>query len=216
MKLVIFDCDGVLVDSEPIANGVLARLLTEEGLPMTTAQARAAYQGRLLSEVEEMVARELGRGLPAGFIERYEREREREFRDALRAVDGVAPVVEQVRAAGVDVCVASQGKLSKTRLSLELTGLAELFAQTARFSGEEVPRGKPHPDLFLHAARRMGAEPEACVVVEDTVVGVRAAVSAGMRAVGYAGDADADALSDAGAETIERMSQLPVLLGLEG
>jgi len=112
--------------------------------------------------------------------------------------------------------VASQGKLEKTRLSLELTGLRDLFAEQALFSAESVPRGKPHPDLFLHAAGAMGVEPAACVVVEDTPSGVTAAVAAGMRALGYGADSDEAALQRAGAEIVGSLDQLPGLLGLGG
>jgi beta-phosphoglucomutase-like phosphatase (HAD superfamily) len=112
------------------------------------------------------------------------------------------------------VCVASQGKLSKTRLSLELTGLRDMFAEDALFSAELVPRGKPYPDLFLHAARAMGVDPAGCVVVEDTPSGVTAAVAAGMRAIGYAADSDERALRRAGAELVWALNELPERLGL--
>jgi beta-phosphoglucomutase-like phosphatase (HAD superfamily) len=125
-QLVIFDCDGVLVDSESISNGVLAHMLSEQGLPTTLEQARGEYQGLLLSEVLERAEHRLGRKLPEGWLATYEREREALFRRDLRAVPGAARTVEAVRAAGVGVCVASQGKLSKTRLSLELTGMRVL------------------------------------------------------------------------------------------
>jgi len=114
----------------------------------------------------------------------------------------------------VAVCVASQGKLEKTRLSLELTGLRRLFGEDALFSAESVPRGKPHPDLFLHAAGTMGAEPAACAVVEDTPSGVTAAVAAGMRVIGYAADSDEAALRAAGAEIVHSLDEVPRLLGL--
>jgi HAD superfamily hydrolase (TIGR01509 family) len=212
LELVIFDCDGVLVDSEGISNDVLARLLSAQGLPTTLAQARRAYQGLLLGEVVTSAEAKLGRPLPEGWLERYERERAAEFRRSLEAVPGAAAAVRHAIAAGMAVCVASQGKLEKTRLSLELSGLADLFAQEALFSAELVARGKPHPDLFLHAAREMGAEPSRCAVVEDTPSGVIAAVSAGMRAIGYAADSDEAALRAAGAEIVHSLDALAGLL----
>ena len=112
------------------------------------------------------------------------------------------------------MCVASQGKLEKIRLSLKLTKLDPLFPNEALFSAYSVPRGKPHPDLFLHAAASMAAEPERCAVIEDTPSGVTAAVAAGMRAFGYAADSDEVALRRAGAETLLAMNELPSLLGL--
>jgi len=214
-ELVIFDCDGVLVDSEPISNGVLARMLTAEGLPTTLPEARRAYQGLLLGEVLLSAEAKLGHRLPDGWLARYERERSVAFRDELKPVAGAAEAVRRVSAAGIAVCVASQGKLEKTRLTLGLTGLRELFGPGALFSAESVPRGKPHPDLFLHAASVMGSSPASSVVVEDTPSGVTAAVSAGMRALGYAADSDEVALREAGAETFHSLDELPRLLALE-
>jgi HAD superfamily hydrolase (TIGR01509 family) len=214
LRLVIFDCDGVLVDSETISNDVLARLLSDEGLPTTLAQARRDYQGLLLGEVVLSAEAKLARPLPAGWLARYERERAEEFRRALTPVPGAAALVASVLAAGIEVCVASQGKLEKTRLSLELTGLRRLFDERALFSAWSVPRGKPHPDLFLNAARTMGAEPAACAVVEDTPSGVTAAVAAGMRVIGYAADSDEAALRAAGAAIVHSLDEVPALLGL--
>lgn len=214
LQLVIFDCDGVLVDSERISNGVLARMLSAEGLPMTLAQARLEYQGLLLADVQRSAEARLGRALPAGWLARYEHERSDAFRGELKPVAGAAQAVEHLAGTGVHACVASQGKLEKTRLSLELTGLRHLFPEHALFSAESVARGKPHPDLFLHAASTMGAAPGACAVVEDTPSGVTAAVAAGMRVLGYAADSDAAALTAAGAQTFDSLDELPRLLGI--
>jgi HAD superfamily hydrolase (TIGR01509 family) len=223
--LVIFDCDGVLVDSEPISNEVLAEALTAEGLPTTLEEALAEYKGLLLSEAVDRAEAKLGRALPQGWVEGYERERAEVFRRELEPVPGAAEAVQRVSAAGISVCVASQGKLEKTELTLGLTGLRDLFPPEARFSAYSVPRGKPHPDLFLHAASTMGAEPSRCVVVEDTPIGVTAAVSAGMRVLGYAADTGTDVgtiaaaaeLREAGAEALlKSLAELPALLGLDG
>jgi HAD superfamily hydrolase (TIGR01509 family) len=214
LQLVIFDCDGVLVDSEVISNEVLARSLTDQGLPTTLAQARRDYQGLLLAEIDSRVQAKLGRPLEKDWLERYERDRAAVFRRELRAVPGVAEAVRRIKAAGVAVCVASQGKLEKTRLSLKLTKLDGLFPDEALFSAYSVPRGKPHPDLFLRAAARIAVEPSRCAVVEDTPSGVTAAVSAGMRALGYVVDSDETALHQAGAEVFKSMEELPGLLGL--
>jgi len=215
LQMVLFDCDGVLVDSEVLSCGVLARLLTVEGLPTTLADARRDYQGLLLADVVAHAERRLGRPLPEDWLARFERERAQQFRRKLEPVVGAAEVVERVKGARVAVCVASQGKLEKTRLSLGLTGLERLFARDAVFSAESVSRGKPHPDLFLHAADVMGAKPAACSVVEDTPLGIAAAVSAGMRAFGYAADSDEPALRLAGAEVVHSLYELPGLLGLD-
>jgi HAD superfamily hydrolase (TIGR01509 family) len=215
VALVIFDCDGVLVDSEPISCGVLARMLTAEGLTTSVAESRSAFQGLMLDDVRDRAQALLGRRLPEDWLERFEEERNQAFRRELRAVAGAGETVRRLVAAGVGVCVASQGKLSKTRLSLSLSGLDHLFPQDARFSAYAVARGKPAPDLFLHAARTMGAQAAGCVVVEDTPSGVSAAVAAGMRAIGYSADSDERALSDAGAEIIHELGELPGLLGIQ-
>jgi HAD superfamily hydrolase (TIGR01509 family) len=213
--LVIFDCDGVLVDSEVISNRVLASMLCDEGLPTTLAEARRDYQGLLLGEVLERAEAKLARRLAPGWLERYERERTEAFERELEPVHGARRAIERVTLAGMAKCVASQGKLEKTRLSLDLTGLRDLFEERALFSAHSVARGKPHPDLFLYAAQTMGAQPTECVVVEDTPSGVTAAVSAGMRAIGYAADSDEAALRLAGAEIIHSLDELPGALGLD-
>ncbi len=214
LQLVIFDCDGVLVDSEVISNEVLARMLTDEGLPTTLAEARRDYQGLLLSDVLDRAQAKLGRSLREDWLVQYERERADEFHRKLRPIPGAAEIVERVRQAGIDVCVASQGKLEKTRLSLELTGLRYLFPDDTLFSAYSVARGKPHPDLFLHAATTMGAKPTGCLVIEDTPSGVTAGVAAGMRVLGYAADSDERALREAGAEPFHSLAELPRLLNL--
>jgi HAD superfamily hydrolase (TIGR01509 family) len=183
---VIFDCDGVLVDSEPLLTAILAGALSAIGLPTSPEQAHDQYRGMLLKDIAERVENRLGSPLPADFWERFERERARAFETSPRPMPGADQAVRAVKAAGMQVCVASQGKPEKTDLTLGLTGLRDLFGQHASFSAYSVPRGKPHPDLFLHAAETMGTAAEHCVVVEDTTIGVQAAVAAGMRVIGLA------------------------------
>lgn len=213
-ELVIFDCDGVLVDSEVISNEVLARMLTREGLPTTLGEARRDYQGLLLADIRGRAEAKLGRSLPLGWLAEYEHKRTTAFRRDLRPVAGAAEAVRRVKAAGLKVCVASQGALEKTRMTLGLTGLRDLFPPDALFSAHDVPRPKPDPALFQHAATTMNAKPSACVVIEDTPSGVVAAIAAGMRAVGYAADSDELALRNAGAEIIRSLDGLSKLLGL--
>ncbi len=214
LQLVIFDCDGVLVDSEVISNEVLVRALTANGLPTTLAEARRDYQGLLLDDVVYKAEAKLGRELPADFLERYERDRAEAFHRELKPVPGAAEAVKGISSAGVAVCVASQAKLEKIRLSLGLTGLRDLFRADELFSAHAVPRGKPHPDIFLHAAAAMNAKPSRCAVVEDTPSGITAAVSAGMRAFGYLADGNELMLRQAGAEILRSLEELPIRLGL--
>jgi len=214
LDLVIFDCDGVLVDSEVISNEALTRALSSEGLAMTLQETRRDFQGLLLADIAARAEAKLGRKLPGDWLERYERDRDEAFHRELKPVPGAAEAVRRIGDAGVAVCVASQGKLSKTRLSLGLTGLRDLFRGDALFSAYSVPRGKPHPDVFLHAAAVMNAKPSRCAVVEDTPSGVTAAVSAGMRAFGYAADSDELELRGAGGEILRSLEELPALLGI--
>lgn len=215
VELVIFDCDGVLVDSEAISNTVLAAMLDEAGLPTTAGQARAAYQGMLLQDIVAEAEGRLGRRLPAGWLAEFERTRAQAFQAQLAPVDGAAGVVEEITSAGVAVCVASQGKLEKTALSLQLAGLDHLFPAEARFSAYQVPRGKPHPDVFLHAAASIGALPSACMVIEDSVSGIQAAHDAGMTAIAYAASpTEADMLRETGALVIASLAELPGQLRL--
>ena len=211
-SLIIFDCDGVLVDSEAISNGMLARMLAEQGLELTLAESRARFQGHLLAEILGISEAMLGRPLPEGWIEEYVERRAAVFDAELRPVAGAPELVERVRRAGVPSCVASQGSLAKTARSLALTGLAGHFAEDVRFSAEQVPRGKPHPDLFLHAAATLGVAPADCAVVEDTPSGVTAAVAAGMAAYGFCADSDERALRSAGAVTAPTLEQIGELL----
>jgi HAD superfamily hydrolase (TIGR01509 family) len=216
-ELVIFDCDGVLVDSESISNGVLAEMLTEQGLPTTLAGAKATYQGLLLEEVLAGAEARLGRALGAGWLGEYERRRAAVFDAELKPIPGAGELIGALVGAGQAICVASQGRLEKTRRSLLLTGLDAFFEEGARFSAEQVPRGKPHPDLFLFAAASMGFAAAQCVVIEDTPSGVKAARSAGMRVFGYAGETEPAVLEQAGAQVVSRLTELvPLIIGGRG
>jgi HAD superfamily hydrolase (TIGR01509 family) len=205
---VIFDCDGVLVDSERLANQVLAELLTEIGLPTTTDESLATYMGLSTTSWTALAAEKLGAPLPADFVDRYTEGVHAAFDRELEAVPGVGDVVVDLR---WPTCVASSGEHERMRRTLGRTGLHSHF-EGRIYSATEVERGKPHPDLFLHAADRMGADPARCVVVEDSPFGVRGAVAAGMRALGYAAMTPSEVLEAAGAETFTTMTRLPGLL----
>lgn len=214
LQLVIFDCDGVLVDSEAIANRVLAEVLTECGLPTTPEQALAEYKGRILADVTARAEERNGGPLP-DWIERFESRRADAFRAELKAIDGAREAVEAVKTCGIGVAVATQGKPSKTALTLGITGLRELFDEDAVFTSYEVPRGKPFPDLFLNVASSRAVDPARCAVIEDTTLGVEAAVAAGMKVFAYAAESDPAALTAAGADaTFTSMTEVPALLGL--
>ena len=212
--LVIFDCDGVLVDSEPLACASFSRALKAQGLDWSVEETMRRLMGLSLKTSLEICEAELGRKLPGDFLEKMQAVTYQTFRDApLRAVAGVEDAVTALQAAGLDTCVASSGAPEKIRFTLGLTGLWDLFDGRI-FSAAQVPRGKPFPDLFLHAAISMNVQPFDCVVVEDSLPGVQAARAAGMRALAYAGEpyANREALQKAGAQVFDDMKQLPGLV----
>ncbi|MFD8805381.1 HAD-IA family hydrolase [Streptomyces sp. NPDC059597] len=194
--LVIFDNDGVLVDSEPVANRMLAALLTDSGFPTTVEGSIRRYMGGTVDRVREMIRAETGRELPADFQQRYRERLKTAFERELRAVPGIVDVLTTLSERGIPFCVASSSPRDRLHLALEVTGLAPRFGQRV-YSADDVLRGKPAPDLFLHAAVRMGVDPARAVVVEDSVPGVDAAVAAGMTSIGFAALTPADRLSRA-------------------
>ena len=214
--LVIFDCDGVLVDSEPLSNTCFARALAREGLDWSVEETMRRLMGRSMKSCVEIVEGILGRSLPGDFVDRLQADTMRAFHDApLKPVAGVAEAIDAIEAAGAATCVASSGSLDKMRVTLGITGLWSRF-EGRIFSSYEVPRGKPFPDLFLHAALRMNEQPFACTVVEDSQPGIEAARAAGMRALAYVGApyADRDALVTAGGEWFDDMRKLPALVAM--
>jgi beta-phosphoglucomutase-like phosphatase (HAD superfamily) len=206
--LVIFDCDGVLVDSEPLANRLMAELLTDEGLSTSPEEAWRDYRGRSMSDCGALAAERLGRALRSDFFERFDRRFKDECRSGLAPVAGVADALDTLALLGCRSCVASSGTIEKMRFTLGLTGLLDRFEGTL-FSAARLARSKPFPDVFLHAARCMRARPADCVVVEDSLLGVQAAVCAGMPVLGLAAPGEAGMLSEAGAQTFEDMRELP-------
>jgi HAD superfamily hydrolase (TIGR01509 family) len=211
LDLVIFDCDGVLVDSERIANTEFARMLAQLGLNFTLEQMFERFVGRSMATCLQQVQELLGRAPPPDFESRLRACTEQALRRDLTAVRGVR---EALAAIALPYCVASSGDHAKMRLTLGITGLLPLF-EGRLYSVTEVARGKPAPDVFLHAARCMGAQPARTAVVEDSVTGVQAAVAAGMRVFGYAALGDPSRLARAGASVFSDMAELPGLLQRE-
>ena len=211
-QLVIFDCDGVLVDSERLTVEVEARMLTEMGWPITVEEIVQRFVGgsgeHMLTEVEK----HLGREQTAQFDRLSSDEIAAAFHERLLPVAGVRSLIESLHAAGVPTCVASSGSHRKMQLTLGVTGLMPLF-EGRIYSGSEVARGKPWPDLFLHAATTMGADPIRCAVIEDSINGSKAAVAAGMTCFGFGGGLTPAAdLAAAGAMVFAEMSDLETLL----
>jgi HAD superfamily hydrolase (TIGR01509 family) len=212
VQLVIFDCDGVLIDSEPIASRVLAQRLAAVGLAMPLEDVMRTFVGRTRAACIELGARMLGRPLPDEFGAQWDAAL---YAALEREVKPVAGIPELLGAMPLPYCVASNGERERMSLALRAAGLMPLVAGRL-FTASEVARPKPAPDLFLHAAKSMGVAPARCAVIEDTPTGVKAAVAAGMKVFGYAAAAHTDegALRAAGAITFRDMESVPALLEL--
>jgi HAD superfamily hydrolase (TIGR01509 family) len=213
LQLVIFDCDGVLVDSERLAVRVEVAVLAGLGWPLSEAEVVDRFMGRSAAVMAEAIRERLGRGLPDDWQERFDRGYRAAFDAELTPVDGVVEALDRI---ATPTCVASGGSHETLRHTLGLTGLYERF-QGRIFSASEVAEGKPAPDLFLHAAARMGAEPAACAVVEDSRYGVQAARAAGMLAFGYTGGlTPPERLAGPRTVLFDDMRRLPDLLAAAG
>ena len=205
--LVIFDCDGVLVDSERLAVRTEAQILSDLGWPLTEADIVERFVGRSAAHMQHEIERHLGRSID------WDAEFERRYRDVFeRELIAVPGIVEALDAIVTPTCVASSGSQEKMRFTLGRTGLLDRFDGRI-FSVDQVARGKPAPDVFLFAADCMGAPPYRCAVVEDSVAGVTAGLAAGMAVFAFAGGVTgADALSMTGAVLFDDMTGLPELL----
>ncbi|MFD8008547.1 HAD family hydrolase [Streptomyces mirabilis] len=183
--LVIFDNDGVLVDSEPISNTILAAYLTELGHPTSYEESIRDYMGSAMHRIHEIVQERSGQRLPEDFDDVFHGRVFAAFEQELQPVPGAVQLLEKLAADEVPYCVASSGSHERIRVGHRKTGLDRWFDEGRVFSSQDVGRGKPAPDLFLYAAERMGVAPERCVVVEDSPLGVRAANAAGMDVYGF-------------------------------
>lgn len=210
-EAVIFDCDGVLVDSETLENQVFVECAADLGLVLTLAEAVELYKGRKLAECIADVEERLGRCVPDSFVADFRVRSAKVFEDHLQPIPGVEAVIQTLQALSVPFCVASSGPREKIEANLGITGLLTYFQESV-VSAYEVGSWKPDPDLFLHAARTLDVAPETCAVIEDSLPGVQAGVAADMTVFGYARDTQAEILAAAGAQVFQDMNQLPVLL----
>lgn len=209
--LVIFDNDGVLVDSEPISNRHLAAYLTELGHPTSYEDSIRDYMGSAMHRIHDLVLERTGQRLPEDFDDVFHARVFAAFERELQPVAGVRGVLEKLTADGVPYCVASSGSHERIRVGHRATGLDSWFEEEWIFSSQDVGRGKPAPDLFLYAAERMGVEPGRCVVVEDSPLGVQAANAAGMDVYGFTAMTPAGKLNGA-TQLFSEMGELPDLL----
>ena len=209
--LIIFDCDGVLVDSERVANEVFAGVLDEVcGLQFTLDDMFDTFVGHSRAQCLQKIEAMIGEPPPPELDLRYQRDINDALEKTVQAIDGIETALE---ALSLPYCVASSGSHAKMKMTLGKTGLMRFFEGNI-FSTSDVERGKPHPDIYLHAARTMGVtDPARCVVVEDSPIGVTGAVAAGMRVFGFAELMPADRLHASGAHHVfERMHDLPGLI----
>jgi HAD superfamily hydrolase (TIGR01509 family) len=207
--LVILDCDGVLVDSERLAVRIDVEMLAELGWPLTESDVIERFMGRSQADMVSQIEQHLGRPLPDDWEDSFVMRYRAAFEADLAPVDGVVEALDGIEA---PTCVASSGTHERIQFTLGLTGLLERFDGRI-FSASDVERGKPAPDLFLHAAKSMGADPARCAVVEDSPYGVEAARAAGMHAFGYAGGlTPAHRLIGPDTIVFDDMRELPALL----
>jgi len=216
LALIIFDCDGVLVDSEPLAIGVLVEAIARQGIRISPEAAFRNYLGRSLASISESLTESHGVPLGAEALQSMRADLYAVYRRELRAMPGLAATLERLE---LPFCVASSSQMERIELSLELTGLREKFGSHV-FSASMVSHGKPAPDLFLHAARHMGAAPAQCLVVEDSPAGIQAAKAAGMRVFAFTGGSHIAAsglkplIEGLGADCVfDDMQALPDLVG---
>ena len=209
-EMVIFDCDGVLIDSERLAVVLDMEMLAALGWQLTRAEVIERFMGRSASNMLSEIERWLGHDLPVGWIEEWDERYREKFATGLEPVAGIVEALEQIT---LTTCVASSSEHQHLRRNLGTVGLYERF-EGRIFSASEVDNGKPAPDLFLHAVLRMSVEPSRCVVVEDSRYGVRAGRAAGMSVLAYAGGGmtPVDALAGPGTTVFQDMRQLPELL----
>jgi HAD superfamily hydrolase (TIGR01509 family) len=216
---ILFDCDGVLVDSEAITNAVIADTLNAYGANVTVAQAMDAFLGRSLRESADVITRLIGRTPPESFFTDFLRERDLALAARVEPVAGIAAVIAHLQSIGKPFAVASGADVHKMGITLGRCKLLDAFIQPAGrlFGCDHVTHSKPAPDVYLYAAKALGVDPRRCAVVEDTPTGTRAGVAAGATVFAYAGAAhsDANALLAAGATAVFKdMAALPHLLGV--
>lgn len=212
---VLFDCDGVLVDTEVTSSRELSRSLGELGVELAPDEVRRRFKGTALVTARAMCEELVGAPLPDGWFETFVSRRLDAYRHGgVEPIPGAADAVRAVQAAGIPLGVVSQGAREKMAVTLPASGFDAVLGDAPIFSGDDVERGKPFPDLYLHAAAVLGVDPAACVVVEDSPTGATAARAAGMRVLGYAHDADPERMAATGAEVLDDLAEVPALLGL--
>ncbi len=212
-QLIIFDCDGVLVDSEPLAGAYLLQELSRYGLHLSAADCEAHFFGGTIAKVA-VTARHMGADLPAGWADDFYGQFYTHLKkEGVPLVSGILDVLDRIEAAGIPFCVVSNGPEEKMEITLGQNAQWDRF-QGAVFSAHTYGVAKPDPELLLIAARKFGVAPKDCIMIDDSPTGCMGAANADMRCIGYAKRSDVNTLAATGATVIRSMTELPPLLGL--
>lgn len=204
VKCIIFDCDGVLVDTEKIGNGILLEMAQEYGFKMELEDAYRNFNGRNLKDCFKHIEEAIEQKLPETFETEYREKSFEAFKTQVKPMEGVVAFIDQLK---IPYCVASSGPMDKIRLNLEVAGLLEKF-EGKMFSSYLINSWKPEPGIFLHAAKEMGFEVEDCIVLEDSKAGVKAGISGGFKVYGFANGFNNEDLNAEGAELFSSYEEL--------
>ncbi|MFC3125168.1 HAD family hydrolase [Pseudoroseomonas globiformis] len=210
---ILFDCDGVLADSETVVNTIVAEDLTERGWPVTAEQCKGIFLGRAIPDMVPVVEGRVG-PLPEGWSDAISDVIARRMRQETPPMPGAAALVRALSEAGMPIACASNSGREELVAKLEGLGIARYFGSRV-FSWQDVPRPKPAPDMYLAAAAACDADPRNCVVVEDSLLGTRAGIAAGCRVMGFAHETPAGLLAIEGATPFHSMAELATLLGVK-
>lgn len=208
VKCIIFDCDGVLVDTEKIGNGILLEMAQEYGFKMELEDAYRNFNGRNLKDCFKHIEESIEQKLPETFETEYREKSFEAFKTQVKPMEGVVAYINELK---IPYCVASSGPMDKIRLNLEVAGLLEKF-EGKMFSSYLINSWKPEPGIFLHAAKEMGFEVKDCIVVEDSKAGVKAGISGGFKVYGFANGFNNEDLKEEGAELFNSYEELRKLL----
>ena len=210
VKCIIFDCDGVLVDTEKIGNEILLSMAAEHGFEMKIEDAYSNFNGRNLKECFQHIENTIGNKLPENFENEYRQKSFEAFKTQVQPMEGVVAFIEKLK---IQYCVASSGPVEKIRLNLETAGLLDKF-ENKIFSSYQIKSWKPDPGIFLYAAKEMGFEVKDCIVIEDSKAGVMAGKNGGFKVYGLANDNNAADLKSEGAIVIKNYNELEIILQL--
>lgn len=210
VKCIIFDCDGVLVDTEKIGNGILLLMAAEHGFEMEIEDAYRNFNGRNLKDCFLHVEDSIGKKLPVTFESEYRERSYEAFKTQVKPMEGIVEFIDKLK---IPYCVASSGPVEKIRLNLEVAGLLDKF-EGKIFSSYQIKNWKPEPGIFLFAAKEMGFEVKDCIVVEDSKAGVKAGISGGFKVYGFANGYNNEDLENEGAILFHTYEELSRLLGI--